>query len=177
LEDSEMSATLTQQPNTSEFAVIVGRLVTRARRERPELADRLERAARLATQPNCPVVFYSDGTATVRSQRGGDVTYRVDGPRCECPDHTHRQRLCVHALAAGLVRRATREARDEANRRQSYRSQYVAPGTPGAFTACNACGVIAVLNADGLCPEDAAVERWMLTPKGAQALAGVAGVA
>jgi hypothetical protein len=174
-----MLATTAHSNDTTapEFAVIVGRIVTRARRERPELADRLERAATLATQPNCPVVFYSDGTATVRSQRGGDVTYRVDGPACECPDHTHRQRLCVHALAAGLVRRATREARDDANRRRSYGSQYVPAGTAGQFCACRACGVVAVLNPWGLCPECGAADRWIVTPTGMTALASVAGVA
>lgn len=166
-----MATHLIGQDTTAEIAPFVERLVVRATRERPELADRLLRAQRIVLRPDQPIVLFADGGASVRSDCRQGAAYQVDGPRCTCPDSTHRQRLCKHALAVGLLKRALRELRDEQARQASYGTAYQAPGTGGAFVACAACGITALLDELGLCPECGGQERWEVTALGEAVLA------
>jgi hypothetical protein len=168
-----------QSNDTTEFATIVERLVTRATRQRPELADRLVRAQRIVLREDTPIVLFAAGDASVRSECRDGAAYQVAGARCTCPDAEHRGRLCKHALAVGLYKRAIRAQRDEQARRRSYGTAYEAPGTPGAFVACAACGITALLDERGLCPECGAESRWECTALGEAVLAAVsaAGVA
>jgi hypothetical protein len=169
-----MTATL-HSNNTTEFAAIVHRIVTRAARAHPSFAARLERAERVVLRPNQPVVLYTDGSASVRSECDPRAAYQVVGDACSCPDAEHRERICKHALASGLYRRAMKELRDEQQRQRDYGTTYVAPGTPGQCCPCKACGITAVLDAAGFCRECGAETRFCLTALGAAALAvGVA---
>jgi hypothetical protein len=162
----------TPEQLTTEFAQIVRRLVHRATQDRPQLGPRLARAERIVTELEQPVVLYTDGTATVRSKSAPDQVYQVNGCACSCPDHQHRQRVCCHALAAGLFRRAQRELRDEQQRKRDYGAQYVAPGTPHRWAACGACGIADELNGRGLCTTCGGEQRFELTVEGLAALGG-----
>lgn len=162
--------------STTDLEAIVRRLVTRTTRERPELADRLQRAQRIVLRDDAAIVLYADGGASVRSECRQGAAYQVDGPRCTCPDSEHRQRLCKHVLAVGLLKRALREQRDEQARRVSYGQAYQAPGTGGAFVACAACGIAALLDEQGFCPECGGEDRWEVTAA-AEAILAAASVA
>ena len=69
----------------------------------PEAASRIAKAATLVQSRQ--VWPLTDGAFLVGSERDTVKAYLVRrGPwTCECPDHTHRQHLCKHALAAMLT--------------------------------------------------------------------------
>jgi hypothetical protein len=74
----------------------------------PALAQRLERAAVIATTPYA-IHAGSTGTA-VHCLTDWATTYLVgDDGCCTCPDFVNRGGPCKHALAVGLLSRATAE--------------------------------------------------------------------
>jgi hypothetical protein len=66
----------------------------------PEAASRIANAAKLVQAKD--VWPMSDGTFLVGSESDTELAYLVRrGPwSCDCADHTQRQHLCKHALAA-----------------------------------------------------------------------------
>jgi hypothetical protein len=79
----------------------------------PALAQRLERAAVIATTPYA-IHAGSTGTA-VHCLTDWATTFLVgDDGRCTCPDFVNRGGPCKHRLAVGLLSRASAER----NRRQ-----------------------------------------------------------
>jgi hypothetical protein len=66
----------------------------------PEAAPRIAKAASLVQKKD--VWPLSDGTFLVGSETDTELAYLVRrGPwTCDCADHTQRQHLCKHALAA-----------------------------------------------------------------------------
>jgi len=73
----------------------------------PALAQRLERAAVIA-QTEFAIHAGPHGTSVHCLADWGTV-YHVNGPACTCPDFGHRGGPCKHALAVGLLSRATAE--------------------------------------------------------------------
>jgi hypothetical protein len=74
----------------------------------PALAQRLERAARIATTPYA-IHAGPDDAVAVHCLTNWDTTYLVRGPACTCPDFTNRGGPCKHRLAVDLLSRATAE--------------------------------------------------------------------
>jgi hypothetical protein len=80
----------------------------------PALAQRLERAAIIATTPYA-IHAGSDDAVAVHCLTDWSTTYLVgDDGCCTCPDFVNRGGPCKHRLAVGLLSRATAER----NRRQ-----------------------------------------------------------
>lgn len=69
----------------------------------PAAAPRITKAAALVQHKE--VWPLTDGTFLVGSASDTDKAYLVrrQGWSCDCPDHTQRQHLCKHALAAMLT--------------------------------------------------------------------------
>jgi hypothetical protein len=82
----------------------------------PPLAQRLERAAVIATTPYA-IHAGSDDAVAVHCLSDWGTTYLVRGPACTCPDFANRGGPCKHRLAVDLLSRATAER----NRRQRAR--------------------------------------------------------
>jgi hypothetical protein len=74
----------------------------------PALAQRLERAAVIATTPYA-IHAGADDAVAVHCLTDWGTTYLVRGPACTCPDFGHRGGPCKHSLAVGLLSRATAE--------------------------------------------------------------------
>jgi hypothetical protein len=79
----------------------------------PALAQRLERAARIACTPFA-IHAGAHGTVAVHCPEAWERVYLVRGAACTCPDFLNRGGPCKHSLAVGLLSRATAER----NRRQ-----------------------------------------------------------
>jgi hypothetical protein len=82
----------------------------------PALAQRLERAAIIATTPYA-IHAGSNGVAVHCLTDWATVYLVSDDGRCTCPDFGHRGGPCKHSLAVDLLSRATAER----NRRQRAR--------------------------------------------------------
>jgi len=78
----------------------------------PALAQRLERAAVIATTPYA--IHAGPSGTSVHCLTDWGTVYAVNGAACTCPDFGHRGGPCKHSLAVGLLSRATAER----NRRQ-----------------------------------------------------------
>src|SRR4051812_36920934 len=102
----------------AELTTIIADLVQATIAQRPELQARLERAAVIATTP-LAITPHGARSYLVISSCDPNVAYVVDGPRCGCPDHQQRARLCKHSLAVGLFRAAHR-IRNERQRARDY---------------------------------------------------------
>src|SRR5829696_9545600 len=74
----------------------------------PALAQRLERAARIATTPYA-IHAGSVGVAVHCLQDWATVYLVTDDGRCTCPDFVNRGGPCKHRLAVDLLSRATAE--------------------------------------------------------------------
>jgi hypothetical protein len=74
----------------------------------PALAQRLERAAIIATTPYA-IHAGSTGVAVHCLQDWATVYLVSDDGRCTCPDFVNRGGPCKHALAVDLLSRATAE--------------------------------------------------------------------
>jgi hypothetical protein len=79
------------------------------------LAQRLERAARIATTRYA--IHAGPLGTSVHCLSDWGTVYTVNGAQCSCPDFLRRGGPCKHSLAVGLLSRATAER----NRRQRAR--------------------------------------------------------
>jgi hypothetical protein len=73
----------------------------------PPLAQRLERAAVIATTPYA--IHAGPHGTSVHCLTDWATVYHVNGAACTCPDFGHRGGPCKHALAVGLLSHATAE--------------------------------------------------------------------
>ena len=78
----------------------------------PALAQRLKRAAVIATTPYA--IHAGPNGTSVHCLTDWGTVYPVNGSACTCPDFANRGGPCKHSLAVGLLSRATAER----NRRQ-----------------------------------------------------------
>jgi hypothetical protein len=81
----------------------------------PPLAQRLERAAVIATTPYA--IHAGPDGVSVHCLTDWGTVYTVNGAHCTCPDFLRRGGPCKHSLSVGLLSRATAER----NRRQRAR--------------------------------------------------------
>jgi hypothetical protein len=78
---------------------------TRARQTLPECSTRIDKAIELVLTN--AVELHADGSATVTSQRHGDMVYTVVHGTCDCADFAQApSRHCKHRLSRALVLRA-----------------------------------------------------------------------
>jgi len=81
------------------------RLVEEGKRERPELASRLERAAFILLLR--PILKEGDGWRV--GSEDGRRWHAIQGGRCSCQDFQHRGGPCKHLLALELLARLQEE--------------------------------------------------------------------
>lgn len=88
------------QAEVARLAQVVGDAVTAL----PEAARRIAKAATLVQRHD--VWPLTSGSFLVGSQsdpQAAHLVTRGQGWHCDCPDHTHRQHLCKHIIAAQIT--------------------------------------------------------------------------
>jgi hypothetical protein len=88
----------------------------------PALAQRLERAAVIATTPYA--IHAGPDGVSVHCLTDWGTVYTVNGASCTCPDFANRGGPCKHSLAAGLLSRAPAE-RKRRQRAVDFGERYV----------------------------------------------------
>lgn len=96
-------------------------LIERGKANRPDLASRLERALVIVLF-RAPRPLPGGEHYEVESVDGGR-TYVASRGSCTCPDAVHRQSLCKHQLAIGLVERMDEIERQELEELLAYFDQ------------------------------------------------------
>jgi hypothetical protein len=96
---------LPETPARKAWREAVAEVAAKAKDKLPERNGRIERAVALVFAGD--VELLPDGTATVASQRNGQVAYHIANGHCDCKDFAQApHNLCKHRLSAAIARRA-----------------------------------------------------------------------